>query len=98
MNIEFEFVNQANEIAWNLSEAVGMVAYFDCLNCGFMLHFSKKYEPVPLHYESLLRKCKPVTCPKCGQVHYHIHDEDGEDAVMLSEIPAIDPNQLSLFA
>ena len=97
MNIEFEFVNDDNEIQEDLRYVVGMVAYFDCLNCSFILCFSKKYNPVPLHYESILRLCKPVTCPKCGSVHYHVHDENGEDAVELSEHPPVDPNQLSLF-
>lgn len=98
MNLEFDFVNHANEIAWNLSEAVGMVAYFDCLNCGFMLHFAKKYDPVPLHYESLLRLCKPVTCPKCGSVHHHVRDEDGEDIAASSKLQPDNPAQLRLFA
>ena len=98
MNLEFDFVNHDNEIQDDLENVVGMVAYFDCLNCGFMLHFAKKYEPVPLHYESLLRLCKPVTCPKCGSVHHHVRDEDGEDIAALSELQPADPNQLRLFA
>jgi C4-type Zn-finger protein len=99
MNIEFEFVNADTEVVDNLAHAVGMVAYFDCLNCGRMLHFSKSYEPVPLHYESLLRTCAPVTCSKCGYTHNHVHDEDGEDAVVLSpSLHPVDPAQLSLFA
>lgn len=98
MKLEFQIVNHANEIAFNLSEAVGVVAYFDCLNCGFMLHFAKKYKPVPFHYECLLRLCQPVTCPKCGSVHHHVRDEDGEDIAALSELQPADPNQLRLFA
>lgn len=97
-NLKFDFVNHDNEIQLDLKNVVGMIAYFDCLNCGFMLHFSKKYQPIPLHYESLFRLCKPVTCPKCGNIHYHVHDEDGEDAVELSEYQPVDPNQLRLFA
>lgn len=98
MILEFEFVNEDNEIQDDLRNVVGMVAYFDCLRCGFTLSFSKDYEPMPLHYESLLRLCKPVTCPKCGGVHRHIRDEDGEDVPSLSEALPIDPAQLSLFA
>lgn len=99
MNLEFEFVNEETETVWNTAVAVAMIAYFDCLWCGRLLHFSKRYDPIPLHYESLLRLCRPVTCPKCGGVHHHINDEHGEDAVILSpsEHPA-DPAQLSLFA
>ena len=98
MILEFDFVNHDNEIQDNLFKVVGMIAYFNCLNCGFMLHFSKKYDPVPLHYDSLLRLCKPVTCPKCGIVHHHVIDEDGEDIAAISELQPIDPAQLRLFA
>lgn len=97
MNLEFDFVNYDNEIQEDLNFVVGMVAYFDCLECGFTLHFSKRYEPIPLHYQSLLRLCRPVTCPKCGNVHHHVRDEEGEDIVQLSELQPTDPNQLSLF-
>lgn len=97
MKLEFEFVNHDNEIQDNLKYVVGMVAYFDCLYCSHLLFFSKKYEHVPLHYQSLLTLCKPVTCPKCGSVHEHVIDEDGEDVVILSELQPGDPRQLSLF-
>lgn len=98
MKLEFDFVNHDNEIQWNLKYVVGMAAYFDCLNCGYMLHFSKMYKPAPLHCESLLRLCKPVTCPKCGTVHHHVRDENGEDVAALSELQPVDPAQLRLFA
>ena len=97
MNLEFEFVNIHNEVQDDLQNVVGMVAYFDCHSCGFTLHFSKPYKPVPLHYQSLLQLCRPVTCPKCGSIHHHIRDEDGEDAVTASPIECVDPNQLRLF-
>jgi len=41
--LEFEFVNHDDEIQDDMKNVVGMVAYFDCLICGFLLHFSKKY-------------------------------------------------------
>lgn len=97
MNLQFDFINYDNEIQDDLRNVVGMIAYFDCLNCGFTLHFSKRYDPIPLHYQSLLKICNPATCPKCGHVHYHIRDEDGEDVVALSELQPFDPNQLRLF-
>ena len=91
--LEFHFVDENGDEV-DLKCADWMVAFFDCLWCGTGLKFQKPYEPVPLHYESLLRKCKPVICPKCGTLHKH-HDEDGIDVVVAGELK--DSNQLFLF-
>ncbi len=98
MSIEFNFVNEDNEIVDNLRNAVGMIAYFDCLKCGFMLHIKKDYNPVPLHYQSILKICDAVTCPKCGTIHHHVIDDEGDgDTVSFTEKEFVDPNQLRLF-
>lgn len=95
--IEFELVDSNYEITFG-KFAVAMVAYFECLRCSRILVFYKPYNPVPMHYESLLSKCRPVTCPKCGLVHQHDNtDPDFPDAVIAAPEFSIDPNQLSLF-
>ena len=95
--LEFDFYDQQGNEAYNLADAVYMAAYFHCLRCGHQLRFTKKYEPVPLHYESLLQRCKPVTCQKCNAIHQHVFDEDDEEIVQLVDVHAVAPNQLSLF-
>lgn len=94
--IEFDFVTNDGEIT-DPRHADFMLALFDCFGCGFGLRFVKKYEPVPLHYESLLKRCKDVICPKCGLGHRH-SDVEGEDAVFQTVEPVyVNPNQLTLF-
>jgi hypothetical protein len=95
--LEFNFVNESGEIVFDLYDAVWMVAFFDCFGCGRVLRFQKEYQPVPLHYETLLKKCKTVTCPKCGAQHRH-GELEGEDFVFSIVSPVFnDPNQLDLF-
>ena len=94
-NLEFHFIDEEGyEVdAWC---ADWLVAWFDCLQCGYGLRFQKPYEQEPLHYESLLRRCDDVKCPKCGTDHRHTTD-DGEDVVVTVESTMPAPNQLSLF-
>lgn len=91
--IDFYFANDIGEEV-NPRYAELLVALFDCATCYRTLRFQKEYEPVPMHYESLLRICESVTCPKCGQVHRHDR-VDGEDVVV--PVQTVDPNQLELF-
>lgn len=94
---EFYFVNEDGEEQENLSHASYMLGLVDCLTCDFALKFIKSYEPVPLHYESLLKKCSPITCPKCGTTHIHKQDfETGED-IYLIKGQFVDHNQMTLF-
>lgn len=95
--IEFAFVDVYGEEVVRLSDASGMEGHFDCFKCNTHLYFIKVYDYVPLHYESLLRKCKDVTCHKCGSVYEHIQEE-GEDMVVEKEGAFVDPAQLSLFS
>lgn len=82
--IEFEFVDENGNIEFELGSVFFMIAEFNCLVCGTLLKFSKKYDPVPEHYESLLKKCDPVSCPKCFSKHFHLKDfETGEDMAVI---------------
>ena len=96
-SLKFEFVNYDNEIQADLKNVVGQVSYFNCLSCGMMLHFWKKYYQ-SRHNESITELCHPVTCPKCGSIHRHQknkeNDEDECDEVWMSEQYPIDPLQL----
>lgn len=94
--IQFEFVNDDGEQVENLKHATLMIAIIDCMNCKWpYVILRKDYNPVPLHYDSLLTLCAPVNCAKCGTEHTHFMDEDGEDAVRIGIHE--DPNQLKLF-
>lgn len=93
--LEFHFVDETGHES-GLKHAAWMVAFFDCFGCGQGLQFRKPYEPVPLHYESIIRKCADVTCWKCETVH--VHDQvEGIDMVATAKVAAGDPDQLSLF-
>ena len=74
--IEFCFVSSAQkEITYDdLYKADLMIATFHC-ECSEFLSFKKPYEPVPLHYESLLQKCKDVSCKSCGNTYEHVQEE-----------------------
>ena len=97
-NVEFQFIDELGRaIEPDTIEAIKMVADFSCLGCGYRLKFEKPYEYVPLHCESILRRCDDAQCPKCGTVHRHT-TWHGEDAVEIRTQPAsTDPKQLSLF-
>lgn len=95
--LEFEFVDHDNRPQYDIINAVKMIAYFDCMSCGSTLFFSKEYDPIPLHYQSLLKLCEPVTCAKCGNRYRHMIDEDGEDVAVFSGCNFVDPRQLLLF-
>lgn len=55
MNIEFEFIDKTGQVV-DAEYADYMCAHFHCLKCNFILKMSKEYEPVPLHYQSRIKK------------------------------------------
>lgn len=79
MLIEFELWDENGEFTLEWNEAKHLGIAIACVRCRQPVSIKKRYEPAPMHYESLLRICEPVRC-KCGQVYRHVQDEeDGND-------------------
>lgn len=79
MRIEFEFWDKNASFTLKWSKTKYMGATISCVRCDMPVSIRKRYEPAPMHYESLIRICEPVRC-KCGQEYRHVRDEeDGND-------------------
>ena len=67
---------------------------FNCEHCRKEIITTSTYEPVPLHYESLLRAEKKKPKCKCGAL-YELNEAEEYELIEIGE--CINENQLTLF-
>lgn len=79
---------------WNF-KGIEMLLAFTCPLCHSEVVATSPYEPVPLHYESLLRASKVRPKCKCGAIY--ILNEDTDLYELLEIVNPHNPNQLLLF-